>query len=291
MIISASRRTDIPAYYADWFMNRVRSGYCDVANPFNSRIVSRVSLAPADVDVIVFWTRNAAPLLPHLDELDGMGYRYYFQYTLVQYPACLEPNTTLPAARIATFRKLAERLGPERVVWRYDPVILSNITPPDFHQVNFAELARSLRGYTQRCVVSLLDLYAGTRRRMNALRSEGVSLLQPSRSEASDLLAALSRMAGDNGMEVFTCAEPEDFSDGGAPAGRCIDNELIERVFGMKLPDRKDPHQRKACRCVISRDVGAYNTCPAGCIYCYATGDIARAETYFRNHDSLGARL
>ena len=291
MIISASRRTDIPAYYAEWFMNRVREGYCDVANPFNPRQVSRVSLRPDDVDAIVFWTRNAAPLLPHLEELDERGYRYYFQYTLVDYPPPFEPAAPPLAKRLATFVTLADRIGADRVVWRYDPIILSNHTHAAFHGAAFKTLSEALAGHTRRCVVSLLDVYAKVGRRLERLRSDGIELLPLSDTEAATLMSSISRMASEQTIEVFTCAETADFSASGIRAGRCIDDELIDRVFGVKVPAAKDSHQRKACRCVVSRDIGAYNTCPAGCLYCYANDDPNRAAAARRHHDDSAAAL
>ena len=146
MIISASRRTDIPAFYADWFINRVREGSCEVPNPFNPRQVATISLKPEDVDSIVFWTRSPRPLFRHLRELDGRGFFYYFQYTLLDYPAVIDSHTPPAWRALDTFRALADRIGPERVVWRYDPIVLSEITPPEYHLETFGRLAAALRG-------------------------------------------------------------------------------------------------------------------------------------------------
>src|SRR5512135_950390 len=129
MIISASRRTDIPAFYSRWFMNRVRAGYCTVPNPFNANQVKRISLLPEEVDVIVFWTRNPRPLFPFLKELDVRGVRYYFQFTLLDNPRSIDPKTPPAESALQTFRALSEQVGPARVIWRYDPLVLSQITP------------------------------------------------------------------------------------------------------------------------------------------------------------------
>ena len=150
MIISASRRTDIPAFYAEWMVRRLREGYCTVPNPFNRNQVSRISLRPEDVDAIVFWTRNPRPLMPYLDELDSRGYRYYFQFTILGYPREIDPKSPPAATAVEAFCELAERLGPRRVIWRYDPIVFTGITPPAFHQENFQRLAESLRGHTRR---------------------------------------------------------------------------------------------------------------------------------------------
>ncbi len=176
MIISASRRTDIPAFYTPWLMNRIAAGYCTVPNPFNRNQVTRVSLLPEEVAAIVFWTRNPRPLLARLDELDARGFRYYFQYTILDYPRALEPKTPPVDAAVRTFRALADRLGPARVIWRYDPIVLSLATDADFHRQRFAAIARQLRGSTQRVVVSVMDHYKKIAGRLQALAAQGIEI-------------------------------------------------------------------------------------------------------------------
>ena len=168
-IISASRRTDIPAFYAEWMVHRLREGYCTVPNPFNRNQVSVISLRPEDVDVIVFWTRNPRPLMPYLEELDSRGYRYYFQFTILGYPREIDRKSPPVAAAVQTFRELSERLGPSRVIWRYDPIVFTGLTPPAFHRENFQRLAESLRDRTRRSVVSIVDMYRKTESRMRDL--------------------------------------------------------------------------------------------------------------------------
>jgi hypothetical protein len=157
MIISASRRTDIPAFYSKWFMNRIREGYCLVPNPLNTKQISVVTLSPVEVDAIVFWSKNPEPLIPYLSELDDYGFRYYFQFTLNDYPSALEPNIPSLESRLETFRKLSKLLGPKRVIWRYDPIIISNYTPPSYHIERFRNIANELRGFTKRVMVSFVD--------------------------------------------------------------------------------------------------------------------------------------
>ncbi|MBM4143050.1 MAG: DUF1848 domain-containing protein [Lentisphaerae bacterium] len=277
MIISASRRTDIPAYHADWFMERVRAGACRVPNPVNPARFTDVSLRPDDVDAIVFWTRNAGPLLKHLDELDARGFRYYFHYTLMDNPPELDPGVPRLEAAAATFRALAGRVGPRRVIWRYDPVVVANRTPPDFHRAAFEAIAAALEGATLRCVISLADLYRGAEARLR--RVPGLDLMRPEECARAfrRLGPELARMAAARGMELVTCAEEAGAAGPGVKPGRCIDHELIRDVFGIAVTARKDPSQRKACRCVVSRDIGVYGTCPAGCVYCYAARDRGRA--------------
>ena len=173
MILSVSRRTDIPAFYVPWFLHRIHAGFCLVPNPFRPAQVARVSLDPPDVDAFVFWSKNPDPLLPHLAELEARGYRFYFQFTLTGYDQRLEPNVPPLAERLATFRALARQTAPWRIVWRYDPIVLSSWTPPAWHRETFRRLAEALAGSTTRVVVSLLDVYRKARRRLAPLAQAG----------------------------------------------------------------------------------------------------------------------
>ena len=288
MIISASRRTDIPAFYAAWFMQRVRAGFCTVPNPFNTNQISRVSLRPEDVDAIVFWTRNPRPLLAALDELDARGYRYYFQYTILDNPRLLDPRTPPVAAAVETCRRLADRIGPARVIWRYDPIVLSSVTDFGFHQERYGWIAEQLRGYTTRSVISFVDGYRKAARRRRALAAQGVTFsdLAPETLPGfPDLLRGLVATAVQNHMEIVSCAEEIDLAGYGVRPGKCIDDGLLARVFGLQLDLRKDPGQRNACGCVVSRDIGMYDSCPFGCQYCYATTSFARAAANHAAHD------
>jgi hypothetical protein len=293
MIISASRRTDIPAFYTPWFMERVRHGFVDVPNPVRPRQVSRVSLDPVDVDVIVFWTRDPRPLLPHLAELDGRGFAYYFLFTLLDYPMLLEPFTpSLEKARDG-FRRLADRIGPDRVIWRYDPVIFSNLTPPAFHRETFPRLAGRLRGATRRVIVSRLDVYRKVARQLSLLEREEFRLLplSPGDDMLQDTFRCLSAAAAAQGMEIRSCAEEISLDSCGIPAGKCIDDDLIRTLFRVNVPRRKDPSQRERCRCVVSRDIGMYDTCLHGCRYCYAVADPTACLANRRRHDPHGSAL
>lgn len=291
MIISASRRTDIPAFYADWMLNRLRAGYCTVPNPFNRNQVSRISLAASDVDVIVFWTRNAGPLLRHLDEIDSLGYRYYFQFTILGYPHCIEPHT--PALQTATsvFRKLAGRLGPERVVWRYDPIVFTQATPPEVHRQKFREIAEDLAGHTRRVVVSVVDPYRKTEARMAELQGHGAGLCECPSDEFAQLMTDLAGYARQHEMEIVSCAEEIELAQYGIRAGKCVDDELIQQAFGLQVSTRKDSSQRQACGCIRSRDIGMYDSCLFGCPYCYATKSFELARKQHDRHDPLSPSL
>ena len=288
MIISASRRTDIPAFYAEWFMNRIRAGWCEVVNPVNRSIVSYVSLAPANVEVIAFWSKNPRPLMPFLDELDALGYRYYFLFTLNDYPREIEPGVPPRDERVQTIRELASRIGPHKVVWRYDPIIVSRRLDLDFHLRTFAALADSLRGATQRTIVSVVDFYQKTRRRLAAIEEATGDAFNRDPfgwSGFEELARTMAEIAQRNGMDVQSCAEDPGLQSMGIRQGKCIDPELIRRVFGIEVSSRKDPSQRAACGCSVSRDIGAPDSCLHGCEYCYATRSLDAARRRYAAHD------
>jgi uncharacterized protein DUF1848 len=289
MIISASRRTDIPAFYAEWFMNRVREGFFYRVNPFNSRQVSGFSLKPADVDAICFWTKNPLPLMKHLDELDERGLNYYFQFTLNPYDRTFEPHVPPLQERIETMIALAGRIGPERVVWRYDPVILSSVTPADWHLVQAERMAGLLKDAARRLMFSFCDFYGkGQGRLKRALQGTGIRLddiTAPAHGEALERTArGFREIAGRHGLEIFTCCEEIDLTTIGIEHGACIDPDLIRKMFKVDPSGKKDRNQRAACNCIESVDMGSYNSCPFRCAYCYANFNERMIESNFRKH-------
>jgi hypothetical protein len=289
MIISASRRTDIPAFYADWFMNRVRDGYFYRVNPFNRRQVTCFSLKPEDVDAICFWTKNPQPLMQHLNELDGRGLNYYFQFTLNPYGTIFEPNIPPLQTRIETMLELAGRIGPDRVVWRYDPVILSGISPVAWHLEQAERLADRFKGATRRLIFSFYDFYGKGKGRLNrALTGTGITLediAAPEQTEALDVLARGFRDIADrHTLQIFSCSEAVDLSAVGIGNGACIDGALIRKLFGADVPSNKDRNQRDACNCAGSVDMGMYNSCRFRCAYCYANFNEGMIESNRRNH-------
>lgn len=292
MIISASRRTDLPAFYGAWLMNRVRAGYCLVPNPMNPKQVARVSLAPESVTAIVFWTKDPQPFLRSLDELDARGYRYYFQYSITGHGPDMEPYLAPLERRLATFAELSKRLGPERVIWRYDPIILSSATPHAYHARRFEELTGRLAGLTRRVVVSLADYYRKTDLRLRPLEQDGVRFERTADSCArtTALLRRLRTVAEEHALDIRTCAEPNLGSSGIQP-GRCVDAELVDRLWGVAVDPRRDPHQRAACGCHLSKDIGVTDTCLHGCRYCYATRSHELAVRRAGEHDPDGPAL
>jgi DNA repair photolyase len=288
MIISASRRTDIPAFHAEWFMNRLRAGYFYRVNPFNPQQVTGFSLNPEHVDAVCFWTKNPRPLMRHLDELNSRGLRYYFQFTLNPYNEIFEPKMPPLDERIATFIELAERIGPERVVWRYDPIILTSVTPVEWHLDLAETLAGRLKNATRRLMFSFCDVYGkGQGRLRKSLAGTGISFKDITAGQHEEALALVAigfkTIAEHNAMGIFTCSEKADLTAFGIKHGACIDGNLLRELFAVNVSSVKDRNQRTACGCVESADMGGYNTCGFGCTYCYANYSEALLDGNRRN--------
>ncbi len=264
MILSVSRRTDVPNYYSDWFIHRIKEGFLYVRNPMNVHQISRIDLSPDVVDCIVFWTKNPANMIGKLGYLKD--YQYYFQFSLTGYGKDMEPN--LPNKReklISTFKELSKRIGKEKVIWRYDPILISKRYTMAYHLKAFEEIANSLSDHTDKVIISFVDLYAKTMR--NTRKFE---IKQLSNDEMVHLGAQMAQIASKYNLIIESCAEQIDLQKVGIQHGSCIDQKLIEKILGCKLIGEKDRNQRKACGCFESVEVGAYNTCLNGCKYCYA---------------------
>jgi len=277
-IISASRRTDIPAFYGPWLSQRLAEGCVLVRNPQNSRQVSRISLDPADVAAFVFWTKNAQPFLPVLEYLDRQGYAYGFQYTLNDYPSAIEPGLPPVGQRLDALLHLSGRLGPARLIWRYDPIIFAHDLTSEWHLERFDRLARSLAGLVRCCVLSFVDDYRKIQRKM---RQAGLQV--PEQTARQNLVAGMARVARQLGLPLQTCCE-EPYPDSGVLPAACISREWLTEITGRPLPAgevTKDPGQRPACRCIQATDIGAYDTCRHGCVYCYAGGNADRPRPFF----------
>jgi len=286
MIISASRRTDIPAFYGEWLLNRLREGSVLVRNPFNPRQVSRVSLESGAVDCLVFWTKNPAPLLPRLAEIERLDHYFYFQYTLTACDRSLEKHLPARSERIATFRTLAERIGPERVLWRFDPILFTRGQGPELLLREFSDLAAKLRGHTRQCTVSFLSLYAKCRRNL-----AGVDLLTPEDRERMAFVRRLVEIGSENDIVLRACCDTFLQEQCGIEAARCIDDRLLAAILGQPVRITKDKGQRPGCGCVASIDIGAYNTCPHGCRYCYANSSELAVATNRAAHDPCSPLL
>jgi len=282
MIISASYRTDIPAFYGEWFMNRLRAGYCMVVNPYGGQTI-RVSLAREDVDGFVFWTKNLRPFAVHLSEVRERGYPFVVQFGINGYPRELERSVIDPKASVALLRHVSATHGPRVCVWRYDTIAVSSLTPIAFHVENFSALARDLQGATDEVVISFLHPYKKTVRAMDRQAAHGFTWRDPPPDEKRALASQLASIAAQHGMRLSICAQREYIVPGASDA-RCVDAERLSDVAGRPVRAGRQGH-RKECGCWESRDIGEYDTCPHGCVYCYAVNDPALAAQRCREHD------
>lgn len=275
MIISASRRTDIPALYSEWFMNRLREGEMLVPNPYNRKKLQRIKLSPDTIDMIVFWTKNPEPMIPHLKELDQMGYHYSFQVTITDYGEDIEPEAPCTEDVMASFILMSEMLGKERMDWRFDPILLDGRYTVDYHLHQFDTMCRWLQDATTRCTISFIDAY-----RESPYRELEIE-------EIEELAEGIGKISEKYHLPVYTCAEKADLSRFGIMPGACIDKERIQRILGYRLDVKKAAGQRKACGCAESLDIGVYDTCIHGCRYCYATGtgSAENAVKKYEQHD------
>lgn len=285
MILSVSRRTDIPNYYSDWFFNRIKEGYVYVRNPMNIHQVSKIEITPDVVDCIVFWTKNPSVMLKRLDEIKE--YNYYFQFTLTGYGNDVEAN--LPNKKsviIPTFQELSNKIGKQRVIWRYDPIFFSDRYTKEYHLKAFKSIAEALRGYTEKCVISFVDIYQKNKKNMDSLSSYELN-----GCELRKFAKELSKIASDNNISLGSCAEKINLEECGIVHNSCIDRELIEKIIGCKLNVGKDKNQRIECGCVESVEIGTYNTCKNGCLYCYANYSSKSVETNTVKYDPLSPLL
>lgn len=279
MILSVSRRTDVPNYYSDWFLNRIKEGYLYVKNPMNTHQISKIDLSPKVVDCIVFWTKNPAPMIDKLDEL--RAYNYYFQFTLTGYGKDMEPN--LPHKKnkmIPIFQKLSSKIGSERVVWRYDPIIITDTYTIEYHIKAFQEIASALNGYTNKVVISFVDFYTKTKKNMQKINAVNMKDIN-----VNEFASKLAVIAKENKIKIATCAENIDLSFCGIEHNSCIDMELIEKIIGCSITSEKDKNQREECRCAQSIETGSYNTCRNGCKYCYANYSADMVKTNCKLYD------
>lgn len=279
MILSVSRRTDIPNYYSGWFYNRIKAGFVYVRNPMNPHQISKIDLSPEVVDCIVFWTKNPEPMLDRLDELKA--YPYYFQFTLTGYGKDMECGIPHKKEKmIPVFQRLSDQIGSGRVIWRYDPILFTETYTPEYHVKVFAQIAAALKDYTKKCVISFVDIYAKNKKQMEALHAYELK-----QEELLEFAGKLSGIAKQNGMTVTSCAEPVDLAECGISHGCCIDKALVEELAGYPIRVAKDKNQRPACGCVESVEIGTYDTCKNGCRYCYANVSGERVRKNCEKYD------
>lgn len=312
IIISASRATDIPAFYGDWLLNRLQAGYVKWINPFNRRACQFVSLAKARA--YVFWTKNPAPFWPVLADLDRRGLGYYFQFTLNDYEfEQWEQGLPPLVARIDTFKRLSERIGPERVIWRFDPLLLTDKTDEYRLVDKISRLGEALHPYTRKLVISIADIaeYRHVQRRITSL---GIDWRPFSTDSLTILGRELSCFSKEWGIEIATCSEQADLAGFDIGHNACIDGQLLAKLYpydeelvqflGLSVRevslftelsvvknDLKDSGQRHGCRCIMSKDIGSYSTCGHDCCYCYANHSRSLVEANIKHHNPLAEAL
>lgn len=280
MILSASRRTDIPAFFGEWLLNRMRAGEVCVRNPMNHSQVSRIPLDPRKVECVVFWTKDPRNFIRYLREIDALGYKYYFLFTINAYDRTIERGLRDKGEIIDTFVELADTIGAEKVVWRYDPIAISPVYAPEYHVKWFERAASRLRGHTERCVISFVDRYGAVKKSMDER-----GLREPSVEEMEFVAEKFAEICAACGIEARSCCEKIDLEKYGIKRNKCVDDQLIARITGKKISGAKDRSQRTLCGCVKSRDIGAYDTCGHGCAYCYANASDAEVRANRSNYD------
>lgn len=278
MIISVSRRTDIPAFYSEWFFKRIKEGFVYIENPFNEKQISRIELTPQNVDCFVFWTKNPGPMLSRLDELKD--FKYYFQFTITGYKSNVEKNIKDKRAIIENFKKLSRKIGKEKVILRYDPIFLSEEYTIEYHITMFSKLCSLLKGYTERCVISFIDVYKKIEHNISELKVKTMTL-----EDIYIISEEFSKIAKANDIIIETCSEEYDLSKYGIQHGKCIDDKLIRKIIGSDINVSKDDTQREICGCVKSIDIGSYNTCNHDCVYCYANFNNEFVKENRKKHD------
>lgn len=304
LILSVSRSTDVPAFFTEWFLNRLKEGYARWINPFNQQ-PQYISFEKAKA--AVFWSKNPQPLLDRLDELDNYGIGYYFQFTLCDYEKeGLEPNVPPMEKRIETFKKLSQKLGKEKVIWRFDPFLLGDGLKIEDLLEKVKRVGDRLNPFTEKLVISFIDIDCYKKVKNNLQRHGNFRELNL--SEKNEMALQLKEMNREWNLEISTCAEGIDLDKFDIKPNRCIDGSLLAKLFPEKKElmeflgvqkslfsslgsdfsedDLKDKGQREACGCIVSKDIGAYNTCPHLCRYCYANSTKGIVLKNFKNHSS-----
>ncbi len=289
-IISVSRRTDIPAFYGNWFMNRLNEGFAGYVNPFSSS-KHFVSLSLKNVVGFVFWSKNFRPFMDNLKEIRSRGYNCYFHFTINALPEIFESNVVEALTAIETLKEISSMYSPVHINWRYDPVVITEFTNDDFHLRNFESLASKLEGYVERCYFSFPTLYGKVKRNIRILKKEkGVEISNPHKDFKIDLANQLADSAYQNGITMNSCCG--DYLVGGkVKKAHCVDGDVIGSLFFNGNYTYKLKPSRAECGCAESTDIGTYDTCPNGCIYCYANVNQERAKNAFEKHDPRSAFL
>ena len=282
MIINTGMRTDIPAFYAEWFLNRLRAGFVLVRNPYRPDWITRYELNPDVVDCIAFCTKNPAPMLPLPDEL--RDYHQYWFVTITPYGRETEPNVPPKETVMQHLIALSESLGADCVGWRYDPIFTDAVYTPQRHIRDFEQMCRTLSGYTKVCVISFIDLYEKVRRNFPQVQSVP-------QEERILIGKAFAEIAGAYGITVKACAEGSALAPYGVDCSGCMTKQTFEAAVGSRLNVPKRKSQRTECACVFGSDIGAYDTCGHFCRYCYANASHAAVRRNMQQYNPASPLL
>lgn len=282
MILQTGQRTDIPAFYGQWLINRINEGFLDVRNPYNPNLITRYMINHNTVDGIAFCTKNPLPFIQYLPQI--AEYRQYWHMTITPYGTDIEPYVPAYERIIEGFKFVSNNLNPQSVVWRYDPIIVNHNYSVDFHYESFYKLAKSLSGYTDTVVASYLDIYDKVLRNY----PEGN---RPSQDVQIKLMKELVKIANQFGMTLKTCGEGDTFKSIGADTSGCLITDCYERAWNVKLKAPKRTPARPECNCYIHVDIGAYDTCSHFCRYCYANTNQQAVRRNRTNHDPQSSLL
>ena len=295
-IISVSRRTDIPAFYGDWFMARLKEGFAGIVHPFGGQKYT-VSLKPQDIVCFVFWSKNFSPFIENLKIIDSLGYKFYFNYTVTALPSIFESNVDKQSA-IEALKQLSRMYSPRHINWRFDPIVISNICDRDFYSKAFEQYASEFQGYVERCYFSFVIEYNKVKLNFEKLRkTKGVGIKDCGADFKIELANELAAIATHYGIQMYSCCG-DYLVEGSRKKGaqrikkaHCIDGSIIESLFFPEGLQYSEKPTRKECGCTESTDIGTYDTCPHGCVYCYANVNKHRAYKAFRSHDKDSAFL
>jgi len=261
MVVNVSCRTDIPGCYSQWFYERIRQGYVLSRNPYNTMQVLRYRLTPDVVDCLSFCTKNPIPMLDQLSCIDQ--FRQFWSVTITPYGREIEPNVPKKENVIAAFQQLSRRYGIRAVSWRYDPIFINECYTMEKHIQSFQWMAEKLQGYTDHCVISFLDLYEKTKRNFQGVRNV-------TEKEIRQLVPVLVEIGQKYGIRIKSCCEMEWLKEYGVDVSGCMTQQVIERAIDCTMNVPKKKAARQGCDCLLGNDLGAYNTCWHGCVYCYA---------------------
>lgn len=282
MIIQTGSRTDIPAFYADWFAGRLKEGYVYVRNPYNMTRITKYILDPSVVDIISFCTKNPQPMLKYMDLLKPYG--MYWYVTITGYGRDIEPNVPDIADVVETFKRLSEIVGPDSIGWRYDPIFLDEKYTREYHLEKFSEIAQELDGYTHDCVISFIDIYQKVKKNF----PDAKPLKKADRLYLGE---NMTKIAKSHKMTMRPCGEGNELEIFGADCCGCMNQPIYEKAIHNTLNFPKVKNARTTCACFLSNDIGMYNTCLHMCKYCYANYDAGTVMANHSNHDPLSPLL